>query len=236
MERGQDTRARLLDAAAEVFADYGPHHATVRLITRRAGVNPASVNYHFRSKETLYREVVRAAFREMAALEGAAAAEDADLPPAQRVRRFVAAMLGRLGDRDPHRRFMQLIAWETQFPTGALEDLEDTEMARHHAQAQAVVAPFFPDGTAPGVTLAAGLWLIGQCVIFNHVFQTLDRTAPGLAGDADQRDRLIDLVVGLALGGLGGQARRDSGADGPWRAWDRALPRPAAGTGRRWGP
>ncbi|MCB2099707.1 MAG: CerR family C-terminal domain-containing protein [Rhodobacterales bacterium] len=230
MERGRDTRDRLLAAAAEVFAHYGPHHATVRLIAERAGAHAAAVNYHFRTKDGLYRETVRGAFREMAALDTAldgAAAADED--PARRVRRFVGALLGGLEDRRRHRLFMQLLAWEIQFPTGALTDLEETEMARHHGQAQAVVTRFFPDGTAPGVTLAAGMWLIGQCVIFNHVFDAIERAAPDLAEDADHRERLIDLVVALALGGLGGQAGRDPAHDGPWRAWDRVQPPAVAG-------
>ncbi len=41
---GQGTRARLLEAAGEVFAAQGFQHATVRDIVAKAGANIAAVN------------------------------------------------------------------------------------------------------------------------------------------------------------------------------------------------
>ena len=63
MTRGpQDTRARLLEAAVGLFAERGFHGTGVREIALRAGVNVASANYHFGSKEELYLEVLRGHF------------------------------------------------------------------------------------------------------------------------------------------------------------------------------
>jgi len=53
------TRARLLDAAAHVFAEHGFQAATIRDICTRAGANVAAVNYHFRDKAGLYLAVLR---------------------------------------------------------------------------------------------------------------------------------------------------------------------------------
>jgi AcrR family transcriptional regulator len=52
-----ETRLHLLDAAEELFAEHGYHGVSLREITRKAGVNIASANYHFSNKDGLYRAV-----------------------------------------------------------------------------------------------------------------------------------------------------------------------------------
>lgn len=54
-----ETRERLLDTAERLFAEKGFEGASVRDITAGAASNVASVNYHFGSKDNLYREVFR---------------------------------------------------------------------------------------------------------------------------------------------------------------------------------
>ena len=59
-----DTQAKLLDSAGQVFAEHGFKSATIREICRRAGAkNIAAVNYYFRDKEQLYRETLQYAFK-----------------------------------------------------------------------------------------------------------------------------------------------------------------------------
>lgn len=56
---GRDTRAALVDAAREVFAESGYNDATVRVIATRAGVDPAMVNHWFGGKEALFTAAVQ---------------------------------------------------------------------------------------------------------------------------------------------------------------------------------
>ncbi|HET7536025.1 MAG TPA: TetR/AcrR family transcriptional regulator, partial [Candidatus Didemnitutus sp.] len=56
--KGPTTEIKILDAAEKLFANNGFNATSMRQITAAAQVNLAAINYHFDSKETLYREVV----------------------------------------------------------------------------------------------------------------------------------------------------------------------------------
>ena len=53
--RGEETRARIVDAAMQVFAAEGFARASTRRIAAEAGVNPPALQYYFDSKEGLHR-------------------------------------------------------------------------------------------------------------------------------------------------------------------------------------
>ncbi|HEX3592742.1 MAG TPA: TetR family transcriptional regulator, partial [Pseudonocardiaceae bacterium] len=59
---GEDTRAALLAAAREVFAEQGYQGATVRGIAGRAGVDAAMVNHWFGGKQGLFAAIVALPF------------------------------------------------------------------------------------------------------------------------------------------------------------------------------
>ena len=52
-----DTVERILDAAETLFAEKGFAETSLRLITSKAKVNLAAVNYHFGSKKSLIQAV-----------------------------------------------------------------------------------------------------------------------------------------------------------------------------------
>ncbi|MGL1113504.1 TetR/AcrR family transcriptional regulator [Vibrio vulnificus] len=52
------TKEKILDVAEGLFAEYGFNDTSLRTITGKAGVNLASVNYHFGDKKTLVRAVL----------------------------------------------------------------------------------------------------------------------------------------------------------------------------------
>jgi AcrR family transcriptional regulator len=53
-----ETKGRILDAAELLFAEHGFKETSLRTITSKAGVNLASVNYHYGDKKTLVRAVL----------------------------------------------------------------------------------------------------------------------------------------------------------------------------------
>ena len=52
------TRAKLIEAASRLFAERGFRGVTVRDIAQEAQTHLSALNYHFRTKEALYREVL----------------------------------------------------------------------------------------------------------------------------------------------------------------------------------
>ena len=57
--RGEAARARLLRAAVDAFAERGFHGTSTRDIAAAAGMSPAAVYVHFRSKDALLEEISR---------------------------------------------------------------------------------------------------------------------------------------------------------------------------------
>lgn len=54
-----ETQIRILDAAEELFMQHGFEGASMRMLTAKAGVNLAAINYHFGSKDALIEAVFR---------------------------------------------------------------------------------------------------------------------------------------------------------------------------------
>lgn len=65
MKSPERTKARIIHSAALLFARYGFSGTSMSRIARKAGVNKASVYYHFRGKDTLYRIVLEAGLKNM---------------------------------------------------------------------------------------------------------------------------------------------------------------------------
>jgi len=64
-EASEDTRERILAAALATFSERGFDGASTRQIAARAGVNLGLLQYHFGSKQDLWRAAVERAFAEL---------------------------------------------------------------------------------------------------------------------------------------------------------------------------
>lgn len=54
----KSTEQKILDAALKLFSKHGLHDTSLREIAELADVNPSAINYHFVSKENLYKQVI----------------------------------------------------------------------------------------------------------------------------------------------------------------------------------
>lgn len=58
MEQLQSVREKVRAAAVQLFATYGYHAATMRVIARMAGIQAASIYYHYANKQALLVEIM----------------------------------------------------------------------------------------------------------------------------------------------------------------------------------
>ena len=200
------TRLRLVEAAGEVFADRGFRDATVREICAAAGVNLASVNYHFGDKQGLYLASLRysmAAARDLHPVE-APAGTDAR----ERLRHFVHALMRRmLGEGRPawHARLM---AREMVDPTDALETVVE-EMIRpaFGVLAKAVADLMGERSTRSERVKLACHGVIGQCLVYRHCMPVLRLLGTQPATGTTTAD-LADHIADFSLAAIEGMSRR----------------------------
>jgi AcrR family transcriptional regulator len=115
-----ETRDRLLDVAAQLFAERGFSKVTVRDICQRAHANVAAVNYHFGGKAGLYEEILRSAIRVMQGTTDAAREAGKHGTAEQQFEAYISVFLSRvIPARDSW--IHQLMMREVADPTPGLE-------------------------------------------------------------------------------------------------------------------
>jgi AcrR family transcriptional regulator len=126
-EKGEQTRQLLLEAAQSLFAEHAFRGTSIRDIARAAGTNVAAVNYHFGSKEKLYRAVFRqlAAHFDATKLQAVRDALDksAGKPTVEGVLEAYALAWGQSAEQPDARRAEMLVAHELAEPVVGAEFL-----------------------------------------------------------------------------------------------------------------
>jgi TetR/AcrR family transcriptional regulator, regulator of cefoperazone and chloramphenicol sensitivity len=118
-----DTRQRLIDAAATLFADKGFQNVTVREICKTSNANVAAVNYHFGDKAGLYRAVVTFAIQIMLETNELSQRAGDGLSPEEQLRGFVRVFVSRLTGEGPNAWIHRLMAREMERPTDVLDQV-----------------------------------------------------------------------------------------------------------------
>jgi AcrR family transcriptional regulator len=182
------TRMRIIKAAARIFAEHGYEGASIRSIVANADVNQAAINYHFGSKERLYRAV----------LSGALQA----LPREAALRAFIRRQLRPMLARDERSQSLRIFNWETVRPSPVFRKFMAEEAAPYIGAAAALVRRFLPPDATEKQAVLGALWLFGQCSIFVRNAEQLSR--PPLAFKVDQAfvDALAETLARWAAGGL----------------------------------
>ncbi len=194
----EKTRARLVEAAREVFAQHGFQGATVREICRRADANVAAVNYHFGSKDGLLSEALN--FNRLKALQIANDATDAC--PEIRLRLFIHDFMLMLLDENNASRQCQMMARELADPTPALDKIVIEAIAPLHEFLGRLVKGIIGK-TGDELEVRRCVYsILGQCLFYRNSHPVLQRLTPTLHYDRNEIEAIARHIADFSLAAL----------------------------------
>jgi len=124
---GEATRARILETAGELFAAGGVAETTSKAIAAQAGVDLASINYHFGSRSGLYQAVLIEAHRRLVDFADLRQLADNPMPATDKLAALLDQLVERatLGSEGWH---LTVLAAELLAPSSHLEVLLQSEV------------------------------------------------------------------------------------------------------------
>jgi len=195
-----ETRERLLVAGGEVFAAKGYREATIRDICSLAGANIAAVNYHFRDKEGLYREVL--AFTAKQSVARYPMEFDLAVPAGERLETFVRNYLERLLDEGKPAWFGKLLAREMFEPTSAMDDLAEHFARPMFMVLRGIVGELLGPRAEPELVRRCAMSVVGQCLFYKHARPMIERLAPEQGFAREDREALARHITAFSLGAI----------------------------------
>ncbi len=217
----QETRQRLLAAAAEVFARKGYWETTHAEICQKAGANTAAVNYHFGSKENLYVESWKYAFEKSVEAHPPEGGIAPEAPVQERLRGRILAFMRRIAD--PNNSEIEIMHKEMANPTGLLTETVHEKIEQMRQGMQSIVRELLGDRATERQVSLCVMSLVGQCFgPMLHLRRA--RMTPGTPhpvsppADAQRRcgafgfgvEELADHVTQFSLAGIQGIRRSGS--------------------------
>ncbi len=194
------TKARLLEAAGEEFAEKGFEAARVRSIARKAGANAAAVNYYFGDKERLYVEAVIEAHRCGSTMLPASTFGQGD--PAEQLRAYVRHFLENvlaMGEATWHRALMLR---EMMTPTSACETLVREAIRPRFDRLLTIMRRACPEADERRLH-ALAFSVIGQGLHYKLARPVSERLVGLAAYEALDLDFLSDHIATFTLAALG---------------------------------
>ncbi|MBN2808893.1 MAG: CerR family C-terminal domain-containing protein [Deltaproteobacteria bacterium] len=165
-EDKKDTRQRLLESAAIIFTEKGYANTSVAEICERAGANIAAVNYYFRSKDALYREVLEFTIEQ--AEKTYPFTLLAEEPAEERLYHFILALLQRILSAEMAGNFYVLVAKEMAEPTLASGEIVSQSIARHQSLMREVIREICHAEVDDDLLLRLHFSVLSQCLFISY--------------------------------------------------------------------
>ncbi len=159
----------ILKTAAREFADYGYRETTIRTICQKAGVNIASVNYYFRTKNSLYKKVVKYLFEriEKSPLELCVYSDEKEWE--KDISDFISEIYDNVNnDSFVYRSFNRIMFWEMLSPSEVFPDIYRKYIQPFINKAEHMICAGIPDKTSKEHIRIIVFSLISQCLFYSQ--------------------------------------------------------------------
>jgi AcrR family transcriptional regulator len=198
----QETKRKLIEAAGEVFAEYGFERATIKQITDRAGASLAAVNYHFSDKHELYYQVIRHSHQTVASAMAMVKDLSPQLSPEQRLRAFIGALLGNMLDPSLP-KWQGLLLWrEMQQPTAATERLISETFCDCTGSIEGLIAALVSRPIPHRELRLVVESVLGQCLFHVHHQEFHRRLFPDIPPAAERVSELADHIAAFSVAAI----------------------------------
>lgn len=198
------TKRKILEAAAEEFAMKGYNGTTIRDICRRAKVNVALVNYHFRSKESLYVEMFEFLFSDNHGQDILNRPWNGDFSEwKETLRKWVSNILGEITSQKPeHRRKRMIFGRELLDPSVIFPSIYENFMRPRLNNLAAHFRKVLPSGTDDDYVYIRVFSVVSDCLYYMHDRVIVDMSFPGRSFSEENMGRIIDFITDKACHGL----------------------------------
>ncbi|MGE8411611.1 MAG: TetR/AcrR family transcriptional regulator [Pseudomonas sp.] len=143
---GEHTRIRILEVAARLFALHGYAATASKLICEEAGADLAAINYHFGSREELYKAVLIEGHQQLVNVDTLAQLAGSDEPAQTKLDVFIDTIVSRVLDEQSWQS--KVCAREILSPTIHFSSLVQEEVMPKFRLLGAIISEI--TGFAPG--------------------------------------------------------------------------------------
>lgn len=192
------TRSKIIEAAGQLFTEKGFKGVTVRAIATTAGVHLGALNYHFRTKEALYREVLLEACR-IASICEADQESLAGMDPVDALYQIISISLKTLQEQGQSNWQSAILTRECREPGPVFTELADTYFKPQSDFLAKIIGKIVDRPLDSHAVQFAGISMLGlveTCGLYSHY---VDAVAPGLLKFGKKEDWFARQITQLVI-------------------------------------
>lgn len=168
MNNKKNTKIKLLECACDVISEKGYHNTTIADISEKADANIAAVNYHFRNKETLYKEVIKHAIDNAEKYLPLNKGITDHSTPEEKLYAFINGMLRRANGEKPENNLKKITAFEIANPTEESGGLIHSHMKSVREYLLSIILEITDEQIVSDHHRYCVYSIMSQCLFFSH--------------------------------------------------------------------